>query len=75
MSSHTSYALNSPIKRDLYVPGEDEIPFSSVSPPKPMETDQSHRNFQWLFHKPQKNAIFPIESIAAKTNKKTLATK
>ena len=65
------YALDSPIKRKVYVPGEDEIPFQSVSQPKiSQETDQTHRNMQWLFHKPQQHAIFPVESKAVKIEKK-----
>jgi hypothetical protein len=41
-----------------------------VLPPIPQETDQTHRNMQWLFHKPQNVAIFPIEAQAVKIEKK-----
>jgi hypothetical protein len=66
-----NYALDSPIRRKVYVPGEDEIPFAPVSYPKlSQETDQTHRNLTWLFHKPQNTAIFPVESKAVKIEKK-----
>lgn len=65
------YALDSPINRKVYVPGESEIPFAPVSYPKiPQETDQTHRNMQWLFHKPQNAAIFPVEPQAVRIEKK-----
>jgi hypothetical protein len=66
-----NYALDSPINRKVYVPERDEIGFSPVEYPKPsQETDQTHRNLQWLFHKPQNHAIFPVESKAVKIEKK-----
>ena len=65
------YALDSPITRKVYVPGESEIPFKPVSYPKiSQETDQTHRNMQWLFHKPQNTVIFPIEPQAVRIEKK-----
>ncbi len=65
------YALDSPINRKVYVPGRDEIPFQTVEFPKnSQETDQTHRNMQWLFHKPQDAAIFPIQAQAVKIEKK-----
>jgi hypothetical protein len=69
----SNYALDSPITRNVYVPGESEIPFAPASNdlPPPRETDQTHRHLQWLFHKPQNSVIFPIEPQAAKINKKT----
>lgn len=66
-----NYALDSPIQRKVYVPGEDEIPFQTIHYPKnSQETDQTHRNMQWLFHKPQQHAIFPVEAKAVKIEKK-----
>lgn len=66
-----NYALDSPITRKVYVPGEDEIGFAPVEQPKPAhEQDQTHRNMQWLFHKPQQHAVFPIQSQAVKIEKK-----
>jgi hypothetical protein len=66
-----NYSLDTPINRKVYVPGRDETPFQPVEFPKiPQETDQTHRNMQWLFHKPQNNAIFPIEPMADKIEKK-----
>jgi hypothetical protein len=69
--SGNNYALDSPINRKVYVPGEDEIPFAPVSAPKnAAEIDQTHRNMNWLMHKPQNHAIFPVESKAVKIEKK-----
>ncbi len=66
-----NYALDNPITRKVYVPGVDDIPFAPVKEPmKNSETDQTHRHLQWLFHKPQDVAIFPIESKAVKIEKK-----
>ena len=67
----SNYALDSPINRKVYVPGEDEIPFAPVEQPKPAhERDQTHRNMQWLFHKPQQHAVFPVQAQAVKIEKK-----
>jgi hypothetical protein len=67
----SSYALNSPVNRKVYVPGEDEIQFAPVEQPKPsQEQDQTHRNMQWLFHKPQNHAVLPVQSPAVKIEKK-----
>lgn len=66
-----NYSLNTPINRKIYVPGSDEKMFHKiVLPAIPQETDQTHRNMQWLFHKPQNVAIFPIEPQAVKIEKK-----
>ena len=66
-----NYALDSPIRRKVYVPGEDEIQFAPVKHPKlPQETDQTYRNLTWLFHKPQNAAIFPVKPQAVKIEKK-----
>ena len=66
-----NYNLDTPIKRKVYVPGEDEIPFQPITYPKhSQETDQTHRNMQWLFHKPQNVSIFPIQPQAVKIEKK-----
>ena len=65
------YALNSPITRKVYVPEEDEVGFAPVEQPKKnTELDQTHRNMQWLFHKPQQHAVFPVEAQAVKIEKK-----
>jgi hypothetical protein len=66
-----NYSLDTPIQRKVYVPGESEIPFQPVIYPKnSQETDQTHRNMQWLFHKPQNTGIFPIQPQAVKIEKK-----
>ena len=72
MNQTGNYSLDSPLlKRKVYVPGEDDIGFQPVvQPSKPTETDQTHRNMQWLFHKPQNAAIFPIQQQAVKIEKK-----
>ena len=67
----SNYALDSPVNRKVYVPGEDEIQFAPVEQPKPsQEQDQTHRNMQWLFHKPQQHAVFPVKAQAVKIEKK-----
>ena len=71
MNTGSNYALDSPINRKVYVPGEDEIPFAPVTQPKnAAETDQTHRQMQWLFHKPQDHAVFPVQPTAVKIEKK-----
>jgi hypothetical protein len=65
------YALNSPTKRQLYIPEKNETPHAPVEQPKKnTELDQTHRNLQWLFHKPQEHAVFPVQSQAVKIEKK-----
>jgi len=67
----SNYALDSPINRKMYVPGEDDLPVAPVTFPKPpTETDQTHRRMDWLHHKPQDNAIFPGKTEAVKIEKK-----
>jgi hypothetical protein len=67
----SNYALDSPINRKMYVPGEDELPVAPVTFPKPpTETDQTHRRMDWLHHKPQEHAIFPKKAEAVKIEKK-----
>lgn len=67
----SNYAIDSPIKRKVYVPGEDEIQFAPVVIPKTSaNTDQTHRNLTWLFHRPQDVAVFPVEPKAVKIEKK-----
>jgi hypothetical protein len=67
----SNYAVDSPVKRNVYVPGEAESPSAPVTAPKnPAETDQSHRRMDWLQHRPQDHAIFPIEPEAVKIEKK-----
>lgn len=67
----SNYALDTPLRKKVYIPGESEIPFAPVEYPKlPTETDQTHRNMTWLFHKPQQHAIFPAQPTAVKIEKK-----
>ena len=67
----SNYSLDSPINRKVYVPGEDEIQFAPVSIPKTSaNTDQTHRYLNWLFHRPQDAAIFPVQPTAVKIEKK-----
>ena len=47
-----NYAIDTPTKRNVFVP-ENDIPFAPAYQPKPAsELDQSHRNMTWLHHKP-----------------------
>ena len=63
-----NYALDSPINRKVFVPGENEVPFAPVTQPKPSgETDQTHRKMNWLFHKPQ--TVFHAPPISARIKK------
>ena len=66
----SNYAIDKPINRKVYVPGEDEINFAPVAAAPASETDQTHRQMNWLHHKPQNFAIFPKDAIAVKTQKK-----
>jgi hypothetical protein len=66
-----SYPLNTPTKRNLYIPGADESTSTPVIAPKHSgETDQTHRNMTWLLHKPQNHSILPFQPIADKMEKK-----
>ena len=50
----SNYALDNPIKRNVYVPDTD-TPFApAYSPPNPSETDQTHRSLTWKFDNRQK---------------------
>ncbi|MEI6096570.1 MAG: hypothetical protein WCR08_14130 [Gammaproteobacteria bacterium] len=66
----SNYALDSPVNRKMYVPGEDDINFAPVVNQTTSEVDQTHRQMKWLHHKPQNHAIFPQPPIAVKTQKK-----
>jgi|UniRef100_A0A6C0AI68 hypothetical protein len=71
MSTVNNYVMNNPTNRKIYVPGDEEITSAPVTYPKnPAETDQTHRQMNWLHHKPQDHAIFPIQSEAVKIEKK-----
>ncbi len=59
----SNYALDTPIKRNIYVPDTD-IPFApAFSPPNPPETDQTHRYMTWRLDNREKvfdvNISFP----------------
>lgn len=64
-----NYALSTPIERKVYIPKEDEQ-LKLQLPAYTSEQDQTHRNLQWLFHRPQDSAIFPKEAISARFEKK-----
>jgi len=50
------YALETPWKRkQLNIPEDEKIAVE----PRGANSDQSHRIFEWLHHKPQAHAIFP----------------
>lgn len=63
------YSLNTPTNRTLYIPTADEQ-LKLKLPSYTSEQDQTHRNLQWLFHKPQNHAIFPEPPHAARFDKK-----
>jgi hypothetical protein len=66
-----NYALDNPSKRKIYVPGDNELSSAPVTFPKnPAETDQTHRRMDWLQHRPQDHAIFPLPAQAVKIEKK-----
>ena len=49
----SNYALDTPVKRKLYLPDND-IPFSpAYTPALPQESDQTHRAMTWQFDKRQ----------------------
>ena len=61
-----NYALDTPTKRNVYIP-ENDIPFAPAFQPRPAsETDQTHRNMTWLHHKPQSIADKPIKTEATR---------
>ena len=67
----SNYALDTPFNKKLYVPGENDKAFSTVIEPKhTAETDQTHRNLNWLFHRPQDHSFFPVKPESARLDKK-----
>lgn len=65
-----NYALDTPVKRNLYIP-DDNVQFAPVITPPPLsETDNSHRNFTWLHHKPRDHAVFPVDAKSGRLEKK-----
>ena len=52
-----NYALDTPIRKRTFEPPKPI--FTPVTPHTSNQT-QDHRIFQWLQHKPQNHAIFPI---------------
>lgn len=69
-----NYALDTPIKRKVYVPDND-IPFApAYQPAPPQELDQTHRKMTWLFHRPQDAAVFPKPPESGRTSKTDLKT-
>jgi hypothetical protein len=58
-----NYALDTPIKRSVYVPPE---PQTYTVPPHPSNNTQDHRIFNWLYHKPQNHAIFPKPAVSGR---------
>jgi hypothetical protein len=64
-----NYALDTPTQRNLYIPKPDEQ-LKLKLPEHTPERDQSHRHFQWLFHRPQDSAIFPAPAESARLDKK-----
>ena len=64
------YALNNPIKRNVYVP-EDDTPFAlAFNPPLSTETDQTHRSMTWQHDNRQKVIGTQIVPESARLDKK-----
>ena len=60
------YVLDTPIKRKTF--NVQEAPFLRVEP-RGANSDQTHRVWQWLHHKPQNHALTPRgESTRKKLN-------
>lgn len=57
------YALNTPVKRPMWVPPKDE--FTKVQPHSSEQT-QDHMRLTWLHHKPQEHAIFPLPPLSGR---------
>jgi hypothetical protein len=53
-----NYALDTPVKRKLWTP---PTPVNIPIPPHSSQQTQFHHRLTHLHHKPQDNAIFPIE--------------
>ena len=49
-----NYALNTPIKRGVFVPPAEKPVMNA-----PHTSNQMQNRFEWLQHKPQNHAIFP----------------
>jgi len=61
-----NYALDTPIKKGIYVP---EAPKYIQHQPHTSNQTQDHRVFQWLQHKPQNHAIFPRPAMSGRDKK------
>jgi hypothetical protein len=65
-----NYAINTPIKRNVFVP-ENDIPFApAFVPPNPAETDQTHRTMTWQHDNRQKVIGTHLKPESARLDKK-----
>jgi hypothetical protein len=65
-----NYALDNPIKRNVYVP-ENDIPFApAFVPPNPAETNQAFRNMTWQHDNRQKAIANQTSLQSARVDKK-----
>jgi len=65
-----NYALNTPIKRNVFVP-ENDIPFApAFVPPNVSETDQTHRRMTWQHDNRQKVIGIQPKPESARLDKK-----
>jgi hypothetical protein len=65
-----NYALNTPIKRNIFIP-ENDIPFATAfNPLSPSETDQTHRNLTWQHDNRQKVIGIQAKPLSARLDKK-----
>jgi hypothetical protein len=64
-----NYALDTPIKRNVYVP--DDVPFApAYTPPNPTEIDQTHRKMTWQHDNRQKVVGTQPKPQSARADKK-----
>jgi len=64
------YALNTPTKRNVFIP-ENDIPFApAFVPPNAAETDQTHRTMTWQYDNRQKIVGTHLKPESARLDKK-----
>ena len=67
----SNYALDTPFNKKIYVPAAHVQSYAPATQPKhSTEEDQTHRNLNWLFHRPQDHSFFPIKPQSARIDNK-----
>jgi len=65
-----NYAINTPVKRELFIPDND-TPFApAFVPPNPAETNQTHRNMTWQHDNRQKVIGTQLKPLSGRADKK-----